>query len=112
MDGKKTMKDIKPVTEQIYPAQRNIWDKAVPNWKKREAIEQILKILKQDKENSFADSDWDINIALRNKLTLLGTCHSMLDIIIEKIEKENLLEKYLKDPMDVFWKLREEYPDR
>lgn len=105
------MENIKQVTEQIYPIQRNMWAKAVPNWKKREAIEQILKILKQDKENSFVDTDWDINIVLKNKLTLLGTCHSMLDIIIEKIEKENLLETYLKDPMKVFWKLQEEYPD-
>ena len=106
------MENIKQITEQIYPAQRNIWDKVVPNWKKREAIERILKILKQDKENPFADTGWDINIALINKLTMLEISHSMLDIIIEKIEKESILEKYLKDPMKIYWYLREEYPDR
>lgn len=103
------MKDEKEVV--IYPAQRKIWEKVIPNWKKRSAIEDILKIMKQDKKNPFADDDWDIEIAFKNKMTLLSISHGMLDIIKEKIEKENLLDKYMKDPMSVFWKLREEYPD-
>ena len=103
------MKEEKVV--EIYPAQRKIWEKVIPNWKKRSAIEDILKVMKQDKKNPFADDGWDIEIAFKNKLTLLSMSHGMLDIIKEKIEKEKLLDQYIKDPMSIFWKLREEYPD-
>jgi len=103
------MKEEKVV--EIYPAQRKIWGKVIPNWKKRSAIEDILKIMKQDKENPFKDNGWDVEIVFKNKLTLLSMSHGMLDIIKEKIEKDNLLDQYMKDTMSIFWKLREEYPD-
>lgn len=103
------MKEEKEVV--IYPAQRNIWEKVIPNWKKRSAIEEVLKIMKQDKKNPFADGGWDIEIVFKNKLTLLKMSHGMLDIIKEKIKKEKLLDQYMKSPIRVFWKLREDYPD-
>jgi len=105
------MENVRRVAERTSPAQRDVWDKTVPNWKKREAVEQVLRILRQNREKPFTNGDWDINMALRNKLTLLGMSHGLLDIIMEKIDEENLLEKYLRDPMEIFWKLREEYPD-
>jgi hypothetical protein len=90
----------------------NIWEKAIPNWKKRATIDAILKIMKQDKENPFAESGWDVEIVYKNKLTLLGFSHDLLVVIKEKIKGEKLLDQYIKDFMSVFWKLREQYPDK